>query len=146
MYTGWHQCLLSNTQLQSDVSEPVLCSVLAFQQTVLSPAGFQPIPALASLEGLLNSLASDSTTDETTASPQHSPKAQKAVQHRGTLGFLQGFLKLQQAMQAATDAQNQSQACFAVSLIQFLSVAMSASSSASPCHAAACETSSGATW
>ena len=91
-------------------------------QIVLFPAGFQPIPALASLEGLLNSMASYSTTDENTAALQQSRKAQKAVQHRGTLGFLQGFLKLQQAMQAVANAQDQAQACFAVPLVKSFNV------------------------
>ena len=87
---------------------------------VLIPAGLRPIPALASLEGLLNSLASDSATDKHPASLQQSPKAQSAVQHRGALGFLQGFLKLQQAMQSVADAQDQSQACLSVPVIQLL--------------------------
>lgn len=91
-------------------------------QIVLFPAGFQPIPALASLEGLLNSMASYSTTDENTAALQQSQKAQKAVQHRGTLGFLQGFLKLQQAIQAVGSAQDQAQACFAVPLVKSFNV------------------------
>ena len=100
----------------------MLLPLVGFQpilQIALIPAGFQPIPALASLEGLLNSLASDSTSDENTASVRQSPEAQRAVQHRGTLGFLQGFLKLQQAMQAVADAHDQSQACFAFPLNQF---------------------------
>ena len=36
-------------------------------------------------------------------------QAQNLVQHRGTLGFLQGFLKLQQAMTQVVDAKDQSQ-------------------------------------
>ena len=36
-------------------------------------------------------------------------QAQNLVQHRGTLGFLQGFLKLQQAMTQVVHANNQSQ-------------------------------------
>ncbi len=76
-------------------------------------AGFHPIPALESLEGLLNSLAPAQTT---TVNGQTQPtvpqlKPQALVQHRGSLGFLQGFLKLQQAMAQVLHAKDQSQVC-----------------------------------
>ncbi|KAL3157295.1 hypothetical protein ABBQ38_001525 [Trebouxia sp. C0009 RCD-2024] len=71
--------------------------------------GFQAIPALANLEGLLNSLASPSDADENAVPLPQQAKAPSSVQQRGTLGFLQGFLKLQQAMQHVQSAQDQSQ-------------------------------------
>lgn len=79
--------------------------------------GFQPIFALASLEGMLNSLASANVLaagEEDDAPLRQLSKAQSPVQHSATLGFLQGFLKLQQAMQAVAMAQDQSQACFPI--------------------------------
>ena len=78
----------------------------------LAPAGFQPIASLASLEGLLNSLAPASKPqleDENAFAHAQTPKTQCVVQHRGTLGFLQAFLKLQQAMEKVSGAQDQSQ-------------------------------------
>lgn len=82
-------------------------------------AGFQPIAALANLEGLLNSLADPSSgaSDENAVPQSQLAKAPNHVQHQGALGFLQGFLKLQQAMQAVHSAQNQSQACYNTSFL-----------------------------
>lgn len=74
--------------------------------------GFQPIPALANLEGLLNILApASSVADDENVLPSSQSKAkeQDLVQHKGCLGFLQGFLKLQQAMEEVKLAQDQSQ-------------------------------------
>lgn len=70
------------------------------------------MPALANLEGLLNSLASPSGADENAVPLPQQAKVPSSVQRRGALGFLQGFLKLQQAMQDVQSAQDQSQACF----------------------------------
>ena len=80
-------------------------------------AGFQPIPALANLEGLLNSLAGPSDADENGVPLPQQAKAVSPVQHRGALGFLQGFLKLQQAMQHVQTAEGQSQACFSSAVL-----------------------------
>ncbi|KAL3146174.1 hypothetical protein ABBQ32_002884 [Trebouxia sp. C0010 RCD-2024] len=71
--------------------------------------GFQAMPALANLEGLLNSLASPSGADENAVPLPQQAKVPSSVQRRGALGFLQGFLKLQQAMQDVQSAQDQSQ-------------------------------------
>ena len=67
-------------------------------------AGFQPIPALENLEGLLNSLAPGET-------PANPAAPLQCVQHRGSLGFLQGFLKLQKAMTCVTEAKDHRQVC-----------------------------------
>lgn len=93
------------------VSSPTL---LGLKHFFLFRAGFQAIPALANLEGLLNSLASPSDADENAVPLPQQAKAPSSVQQRGTLGFLQGFLKLQQAMQHVQSAQDQSQACFTI--------------------------------
>ncbi len=78
-------------------------------------AGFQPIPALENLEGLLNSLAPGEAPANLAAPLQPSPhqqgRADNCVQHRGSLGFLQGFLKLQKAMMCVTEAQDHRQVC-----------------------------------
>lgn len=73
--------------------------------------GFQPIPALENLEGLLNSLAPGKAPANTAAplQPQQQRKADNCVQHRGSLGFLQGFLKLQKALTCVTEAKDHRQ-------------------------------------
>ena len=76
-------------------------------------AGFQPIPALENLEGLLNSLA-PAEAPANMAEPLQSHQQRKAdscLQHRGSLGFLQGFLKLQKAMTCMTEAKDHRQVC-----------------------------------
>lgn len=74
-------------------------------------AGFQPIPALQNLEGLLNSLAPGEAPANLAAplQPQQQSKADSCVQHRGSLGFLQGFLKLQQALTCVAEAKDHRQ-------------------------------------
>ena len=76
-------------------------------------AGFQPIPALQNLEGLLNSLAPGEAPANLAAplQPQQQSKADSCVQHRGSLGFLQGFLKLQQALTCVAEAKDHRQVC-----------------------------------
>ena len=76
-------------------------------------AGFQPIPALANLEGLLNSLAPGETPANLAAplQPHQQGKADSCVQHRGSLGFLQGFLKLQKALKCVAEAKDHRQVC-----------------------------------
>ena len=90
------------------------------ESNCVNVAGFQPIPALANLEGLLNSLASGSAMADGENGSAALPLAKKQdlVQHKGCLGFLQGFLKLQQAMEEITSAQDQLQVCFSRSLIK----------------------------
>ena len=76
-------------------------------------AGFQPIPALKNLEGLLNSLAPGEAPVNLAAplQPHQQGKADNGVQHRGSLGFLQGFLKLQKALTCVPEAKNHGQVC-----------------------------------
>ena len=76
-------------------------------------AGFQPIPALEYLEGLLTSLAPGEAPANLAAplQPHQQGRADNCVQHRGSLGFLQGFLKLQKAMTCVTEAQDHRQVC-----------------------------------
>lgn len=74
-------------------------------------AGFQAIPTLSPLEGMLNSLAPADSTDHSQGENYDHQGVQKpvaVVHHRGALGFLQAFLKLQQrlaAFQAAREPE-----------------------------------------
>lgn len=104
---------------ESRASDAVASVVRQVEDMLADTAsGFHPIPELCNLEGLLTSMAPAEAQQSQGKTTNDAQQAQNLVQHRGTLGFLQGFLKLQQAMTQVVDAKDQNQVKMAAQCVR----------------------------
>ena len=81
---------------------------LCYKRLVAS-TGFQAIPALNHLEGMLTSFAAASTGQSENSLVGAVQKPAARVQHTGVVGFLQAFLILQQGLTALYDVKQAAQ-------------------------------------
>lgn len=99
----------NNIRGYAAILKPTLSMLRLLLLTCLLPnAGFQSVPALEHLEGMLNSFApahaeASSLDENSMAGNLQKPAA--LVQHKGAVGFLQAFLKLQQGLSAFNNKQ-----------------------------------------
>lgn len=109
----WHHADNNITSYFTNL-QPTLSMLQTLLRTCSVPnAGFQSIPALDHLEGMLNSFApahASSLDENSMAGNPQKPAA--LVQHKGAVGFLQAFLKLQQGLSAFNKQQQAHQVWF----------------------------------